>query len=208
MSAEDWNTRYLDARGSDDSAGLWATQPHQQLQQIAGQLSPGTALDLATGDGRNAIWLAQRGWDVTAVDFSEAGLDIGRQRETEAGLSINWQLGDVTEWAPEQQFDLITITYLHLSETVNTAVIRGVSQWVAPGGTLLVIGHDKENLVRGTGGPQDASILYSPDMLRAATSLQVVAAEQITRDTSADPEGPQDTGTVAIDTLLHATNAQ
>lgn len=207
MSAEDWNTRYLDARGSDDNAGLWATQPHQQLQDIAGELIPGTALDLATGDGRNAIWLAQRGWDVTAVDFSDAGLDIGRQRAMEEGLSINWQLGDVTEWAPDQQFDLITVTYLHLSEAANTAVIRGVSKWVAPGGTLLVIGHDKDNLVRGTGGPQDEAILYSPELLRTATSLHVVTAEQLIRDTATDPEGPQDTGTVAIDTLLHAENA-
>lgn len=206
MSAEDWNTRYLDARGSDDNPGLWATQPHQQLQDIAGELTPATALDLATGDGRNAIWLAQRGWDVTAVDFSDAGLDIGRQRAMEEGLSINWQLGDVTEWAPEQQFDLITVTYLHLSEAANTAVIRGVSQWVAPGGTLLVIGHDKDNLVRGTGGPQDEAILYTPELLRAATPLHVVTAKQLIRDTTTDPEGPQDTGTVAIDTLLHAEN--
>lgn len=204
MSAQHWDQRYHDAK--DDSAGLWSTQPHQQLQQIAGALRPGTALDLATGDGRNAIWLARHGWQVTAVDFAETGLNIARQRAAAQNVSVDWQLADVTQWSPNQTFDLVTITYLHLSEETNAAVIRRVSQWVAPGGTLLVIGHDKDNAVSGTGGPQDPAVLYSPEILRRVTSLQIVAAQQITRNTATDPEGPQDTGSVAIDTLLHATN--
>lgn len=207
MDAQSWNERYRDARSADPDAGLWAIQPHAQLQQIAGQLIPGTALDLASGDGRNAIWLASRGWQATAVDFSAKGLDIARSRAEADGLSIDWQLADATDWDPGRTFDLITITYLHLDETANTAVIRRASQWLSPGGTLLVIGHDKENLSRGTGGPQDETILYSPEMLHAATTLKVLAVEQLVRNTSTDPEGPQDTGTTAIDTLLHAVNA-
>jgi 2-polyprenyl-3-methyl-5-hydroxy-6-metoxy-1,4-benzoquinol methylase len=208
MDAQEWDERYRDARssGSGPDAGLWATQPHAQLQQVAGPLTPGKALDVATGDGRNAIWLARRGWQVTAVDFSAEGLDIARSRAEAEGVSIEWQLGDATNWEPDRTFDLVTITYLHLDEAANAAVIRRASQWVSPGGTLLVIGHDKENLVRGTGGPQDEATLYSPEQLRAATPLKVLAAEQLVRNTSTDPEGPQDTGTTAIDTLLHAVN--
>ncbi|GAB3267937.1 class I SAM-dependent methyltransferase [Arthrobacter pigmenti] len=209
MDAQEWDERYREARssGSGTDAGLWATQPHAQLQQVAGQLVPGTALDLASGDGRNAIWLARRGWQVTAVDFSAEGLDIARSRAEAEGISIEWQLGDATNWAPDRTFDLVTITYLHLDEAANAAVIRRASQWLSDGGTLLVIGHDKENLTRGTGGPQDETILYSPELLRAATELKVLAAEQLVRNTSTDPEGPEDTGTTAIDTLLHAVNA-
>ncbi|WP_051299134.1 class I SAM-dependent methyltransferase [Arthrobacter castelli] len=206
MDEHGWNERYRGAREAGQDAGLWATQPHQQLREIAGRLSLGTAVDLATGDGRNAIWLADRGWDVTAVDFSAEGLDIARERAEANGLSIDWRLGDANQWAPGREFDLVTITYLHLDEAANIAVIRRASQWVSPGGTLLVIGHDKENLTRGTGGPPDETLLYSPEMLRAATPLKVVAAERIVRNTSTDPEGPQDTGTTAIDTLLHAVN--
>src|SRR5699024_641897 len=93
-----------------------------------------------------------------------------------------------------------------LADDMNATVIQRASQWVAPGGTLLVIGHDKDNIAHGTGGPQDPAVLYSPEMLRAATSLHIVAAQQVTRDTTTDPEGPQDSGSAAIDTLLHAVN--
>ena len=203
-NAEHWDQRYHNAK--DDGAGLWAAQPHQRFQHIVSDLTPGRALDLATGDGRNAIWLAHHGWQVTAVDFSAAGLDIAREHAHAQQVSVNWQLADVTQWSPNQIFDLVTITYLHLAEDMNATVIQRASQWVAPGGTLLVIGHDKDNIAQGTGGPQDSAVLYSPETLRSATSLQIVAAQQITRNTATDPEGPQDSGSIAIDTLLHAVN--
>src|SRR5699024_11037668 len=76
MIAEHWDDRYNQAKG--DCAGLCAAQPHPQVQQIAGELSHGGGLGLESGDGRNAIWLAHHGWQVTAVEFSAAGLDIGR----------------------------------------------------------------------------------------------------------------------------------
>src|SRR5699024_9297286 len=181
MIAEQWEEGYNAAKG--DGAGLWAAQAHPQLQQIAGGLSPGGALALATGDGRNASWLAHHGGPVTAVDFAAAGLDVARQRGAAEKVSVDWKLADVTQWTPEQLFDLVTITYLHLADDMNATVIQRASQWVAPGGTLLVIGHDKDNIAHGTGGPQDPAVLYSPEMLRAATSLHIVAAQQVTRDT-------------------------
>ncbi|HET7415091.1 MAG TPA: class I SAM-dependent methyltransferase, partial [Arthrobacter sp.] len=152
MDAQGWNERYREARATGQNSGLWASQPHGRLQEIAARLTPGTALDLASGDGRNAIWLANHGWQVTAVDFSAEGLDIARKRASAESITIDWQLGDAATWEPDREFDLVTITYLHLNEAANTAVIRRVSQWLSPGGTLLVIGHDKENLTRGTGG--------------------------------------------------------
>ncbi|GAB3520813.1 class I SAM-dependent methyltransferase [Arthrobacter monumenti] len=207
MDSEAWDERYREARSSGEGGGLWSTRPHRKLQEIGGPLNPGTALDLATGDGRNAVWLADRGWQVTAVDFSAEGLDIARARGTAGGIAIDWQLGDATRWEPSRKYDLIIITYLHLDADSNSNVIRRAAQWLAPGGTLLVIGHDKENLTRGTGGPQDPDILYTPGMLLAAAEgLSIIAAEQIVRNTAADPEGPQDEGHDAVDTLLHAVN--
>lgn len=216
MDAQDWNARYRSAR-EDDAGGLWSTQPHAMLRQIVEKLPAGAALDLATGDGRNAIWMARRGWRVTAVDYSVEGLDIARTRESgespfpgpdvdDAG-TIDWRLGDATSWEPERSYDLIMITYLHLATAENITTIRRASGWLAPGGTLLVIGHDRDNLRRGVGGPQDPDLLYTPAMLAAAAGdMHILAAERITRDTTTDPERPQEEGRTAIDTLLHAVN--
>lgn len=204
MDAHGWDDRYRSARAT--GGGLWAGEPHAALQRIAGTMSPGTALDLATGDGRNAIWLARRGWTVTAVDFSAEGIGVARERADSVGADVDWQIGDVTTWTPPGRFDLVTMTYLHLGEAENADAVRRASSRVAGGGTLIVIGHDRDNLERGAGGPADPAILYTPAMLRqAADGLTVVAAEQISRDTRADPEGPADEGRVAVDTLLHAT---
>src|SRR5699024_12207472 len=105
----------------------------------------------------------------TTVDFTDTGLDISRNRGADEKISFDWKLADVTQWTPEQLFDLVTITYLHLADDMNAIVIQRASQWVSPGGTLLVIGHDKDNIAHGTGGPQDPAVLYIPEMLRAAT---------------------------------------
>ncbi|MBG0738076.1 class I SAM-dependent methyltransferase [Paeniglutamicibacter antarcticus] len=206
MDAQSWDERYSAAR---DGEGLWSAQPHAALAQIVTPLAPGTALDLATGDGRNGIWLAERGWQVTAVDFSAAGLAVARTRDTGAGAqrtgSIDWQLADVTRWNAARAYDLITMTYLQLAEQAIAEVITRASRWLAPGGTLVVIGHDRDNLTGGTGGPQDPAVLYTPDMLRAAADgLRILAARQLTRNPATDPESPGDNGQSAIDTLLHA----
>src|SRR5699024_455687 len=99
-----------------------------------------------------------------------------------------------------------TITYLQLTDDMNATVIQRATQWVTPGGKLPEIGNDKKNNAHGTGGSQDPAVLYSPEMMHAATSLHIVAAQPITRDNKTDPERPQDSGSAAIDTLLHAVN--
>ncbi len=210
MEAHSWNERYRQARANGAGDGLWSAQPHAMLQRLVHPLAAGAALDLATGDGRNAIWLARRGWQVTAVDFSSEGLDIARSRESGQPVhsgTVDWQLGDVTGWEPTRLYHLVTITYLHLDEPATSDVIRRATHWLVPGGTLVVIGHDKDNLAHGTGGPQDPAVLYSASMLRtAAEGTHVLAAERIVRDSATDPEGPHEAGHDAIDTLLHAVN--
>lgn len=208
MDADIWNGRYRAAR-TEAGAGLWSGKPHGRLQQIVGELVPGTALDLATGDGRNAVWLAQRGWTTTAVDFSTEGLDLARERAGQAGVSVDWQLGDATDWEPAGRFDLVTITYLHLAAEANAAVLRRAARWLNPGGHLLVIGHDRDNVEYGSGGPSDTAILYTAEMLRdAAAGLQILDAKQVLRNTDEDPEGPGERRRIAVDTLLLARNAE
>src|SRR5699024_1359659 len=107
--------------------------------------------------------------------------------------------------APDDSFDLVTLTYLHLDEQSNFDAVTRAAGWLNPGGTLIVIGHDKENLERGSGGPPNPDILYTPQLLESgAAGLEIVTVGRIVRDTRTDPEGPPEAGGQAIDTLLHA----
>lgn len=129
---------------------------------------PGKALDLATGEGRNAVWLAEQGWSVTGVDFSRVGLDRAAERAQEAGrqrqepLDVTWVCADVTTMdLPTGQYDLVLMSYVQLPDYERTPLVRSCAAALTPGGVLLVIGHDTSNLTEGYGGPQDASVLYS-----------------------------------------------
>lgn len=201
--AEAWDSRY---RSAAEAGGReWAVEPHGELRRIVGELTPGRALDLACGDGRNAAWLARRGWTVTAVDFSAEALQLARSH---APAGIEWVHADVTTWQPDGDVDLITITYLQLAAPTMRQVLARAAGWLAPGGTLLVISHDVENLAAGAPGPKNPAVLHTPELLsEAVEGLRVVRAERFRRDTAADPEHPDDHVTEAIDTVLLALRA-
>ena len=204
LDAEAWDSRY---RAAADAGGrTWSVQPHRELQRIAGSLRPGRALDLACGDGRNAAWLARHGWSVTAVDFSAEALELARAH---APAGIDWVLADAAAWTPDERFDLIAITYLQLPAELMTAVLARAAGWLEPGGTLLVISHDIENLATGAPGPRNPAVLHTPELLRdAVPGLLVQTAERYHRDGRADPEVPGDDVAVAIDTLLVAVRRE
>src|SRR6476646_1454842 len=111
MDRRMWDARYA------ATESLWTFEPNRFLVRETEGLAPGRALDLACGEGRNALWLAARGWQVTAVDFSAVALDRGRERADRDGLTVDWVEGDVLEWVPpERGFDLVAILYLHLRD--------------------------------------------------------------------------------------------
>jgi SAM-dependent methyltransferase len=160
MDAEAWNERY---RASEL---VWSAGPNQFVEAELSDLSPGRALDLAAGEGRNAIWLARRGWQVTAVDFSQAGLDKGRILGE--GLDIDWVCADATTWAGDtdgQGYDVCLVAYLQLAADERRAAARNGFASLRPGGTFLWIAHDSSNLTEGTGGPQDPSVLMTAEDL-------------------------------------------
>lgn len=196
MDAAQWDQRYRASAG-----GVWATQPPGVVREIVAELTPGTAIDVATGDGRTALWLAERGWDCTGVDFSRAGLALAAARP--GGDAVTWTAGDILVWRPETQVDLVVSCYLHLPD--SAAAIARIAEWVAPGGTLLVLGHDVDNIAAGGHGPSDPAILYTPELLRGALDdrFRIARCERITR-TSADAELRDGHHATAIDTLLHA----
>jgi SAM-dependent methyltransferase len=160
--------------------------PEAVLIETAATMVPGRALDLATGDGRNAIWLARQGWQVTAVDFSSVALDRARAASAHAGVEVAWVLADLVEWRPEPEaFDLVTIVFLHLPPQEREPIYARAAAAVGPAGALLVIGHDTTNPSEGTGGPQDPEVLFSPDRIAAeavGAGLTVERAERVVRD--------------------------
>jgi SAM-dependent methyltransferase len=158
MDAEAWNERY---RASEL---VWSAGPNQFVEAELSGLPPGRALDLAAGEGRNAIWLARQGWHVTAVDFAQAGLDKGRILGE--GLDIAWVCDDATTWTGDADgaaYDVCLIAYLQLPARERRAAVRNGFASLRAGGTFLLVAHDSTNLAEGTGGPQDPAVLMTAE---------------------------------------------
>jgi SAM-dependent methyltransferase len=188
MDAETWDARYAAADR------VWSAEPNHWVVSLCSELSPGTALDLGAGEGRNALWLAERGWRVTAVDFSSVALERGRA--SAGGARVDWQVADVTTYNPDTGVDLVVVCYLQLPRAVMSGVLARAASWVRPGGHLVVVGHAVRNLSEGVGGPQDADRLQDAEMYaEAAAGLVVERLEEVDRVL---PEG------VAIDVVLRA----
>jgi 2-polyprenyl-3-methyl-5-hydroxy-6-metoxy-1,4-benzoquinol methylase len=168
-------------------------EPDPTLVDEIGSLRPGRALDLGAGDGRNAIWLAIQGWQVTAVDFSQVALDRGRALATASGVRVEWQLADLLEWSPgASRFDLVTLFFIHLPPDERRDVYARAAAAVAPGGTLLIVGHDRTNLVDGVGGPQDPTVLFTPGEIAADLAGFRVDRADVARRRVLDGDGPID----------------
>lgn len=196
MDAGDWDERY---RASDL---VWGVAPNRWVEQQLSGLTPGTAVDLACGEGRNALWLASLGWRVTAVDFSAVALDKGRTLESalpEAAPRVDWVCADATAFRAPAPVDLAVLCYLQVGAAQRRQVIANAAASLAPGGVLLVVGHDSTNLTDGTGGPQDPSVLYTAADVVAdlGGALHVDKAEAVLRPVDG-AERP------AIDALVRA----
>ncbi len=193
MDAEDWNEKYA---GADL---VWGAPANAVVMEFATSLPTGRALDLACGEGRNALWLATRGWQVTAVDFSSVALEKGARAAAPLPRSVRerleWMHGDVTKIEFQQEYDLVLVVYLHLSPNQRPELLRRAAAALRPGGTLIALGHDAANISEGVGGPQDIEILYTPTELVDELGDAVIptVAERRYRHT--------DTGT-AIDALV------
>ena len=120
----------------------WSGKPNASLIEEVAGLEPGTALDLGCGQGGDAIWLAAQGWRVTATDIAQSALDVAAQHAVEAGVSVNWERHDLADSLPAGPFDLVTASFLHSDvELPRARILRAAADAVAPGGTLLIVGH-------------------------------------------------------------------
>lgn len=204
MDASDWDRRYADAEL------VWSTRPNQFVESELADLSPGRAIDVAAGEGRNSIWLAERGWQVTALDFSQAGLDKGRallaRHDRSADLDIEWVRADaVRDDLGERRYDLAVLAYLQLPADERRAAVRRAFGTLRDGGTLFVVAHDSTNLIEGTGGPQYPDVLYTAEDVLAdldGERFQVVLAERVSREVPAPEGAPDQAPRTAYDALV------
>jgi len=199
VDARDWDRRY------SGKELVWGAEPNRWIVQECSDLAAGRALDLACGEGRNAVWLAERGWSVLGVDFSEVAIAKARSRAVEAGVDLDFRCADLLDLVPDQgTYDLVLVFFLQLPAIERTVVLGRAAEALAPGGTLLVVGHDLVNLTDGVGGPRDPSVLYTPDDLVADLGgLEIERAERLFRDVE-DADRP------AIDAFVraHAVSAR
>ena len=193
---EKWNRRYADA---DERHAT--PVPNRFLVAEVTDLAPGRALDLACGAGRNTVWLAERGWQVTAVDYSPTGLALARELAAARGVKVEWIEADVVDWTPPPRaFDLVCVLYLQLPAAERRAVLAHAADALAPGGTLLIIGHDRLNLTEGWGGPSQPEVLFTPDDIVADIGGLVVDRAERVRRPVEDVGATRD----AIDALVRA----
>jgi SAM-dependent methyltransferase len=191
MKREAWDQKYA---GRDY---LWSEKPNRFFVAELAGTAPGRALDLACGEGRNAVWLAQQGWRVTGVDFSEVALAKAARLAESSGVEVEWVAADLLDYRPPAELDLVVVFYLQIPANERRVVLGRAAEALAPGGTLLVVAHDLLNLTEGHGGPQVPEVLYTPDdVVGDLPGLVIERAERVRR-----PVGEAE----AIDVLVRAT---
>lgn len=194
--AEAWDERYAGHKL------VWSAEPNQFVAaEVGPPPHPGaTALDVACGEGRNAVWLAEQGWHVTAVDFSTVAVAKARGLAQHRGVSVEWVVDDVTAWEPPHSFDLVVVAYLQLPPEQLDAALAHTVAGVAAGGRLVAVGHHVDNLADGYGGPPDLSLLWDPDWIAARLDgLTLIRADRVDRVVTTDG-GPR----TALDALIVA----
>ena len=196
MKREDWDRRYAEVEN------LWAVKPNRFLAAEVEGLEPGRALDLACGEGQNAIWLASLGWDVTGIDFSEVAIAKARSRAEREGIRVEFECADLRSYEPDPGvFDLVVVLYLHIPADERRPVLARAAGALASGGIFVFVGHDLTNLTDGVGGPSDPSLLCTPDDIASELpGLEIMKAKRVFRDVRGEERD-------AIDALVRARRA-
>jgi SAM-dependent methyltransferase len=190
LTSEFWDERYASAEQ------IWSGRPNPHLVTVAGDLTPGTALDVGCGEGADAIWLAVHGWVVTAVDISVVALrraaEHARLTAPDAAEHVTWRPADVLTWEPPAAtFDLVSAQFMHLPGPELADLHRRLAASVRPGGTLLVVGHHPSDLHTSMGRPDRAELLFTAEAVGQRLDTEgweLIRADSLSRE-AVDPEG-------------------
>lgn len=189
----------------------WSGDPNPVLVTETSSLTPGRALDIGSGEGGDALWLAARGWRVTGVDIAQSALDKARARaesvDPDAATRMEWQQRDLTVWAPPPAaYDLVSSQFMHLPDPARAGLFRALAAAVAPGGTLLIVGHDLSDLDSGAHRMHHVELMFGVDDVLAAIEgegLLVEVAESRSRTAPAAAGGT----TTVRDVVVRARRA-
>jgi len=195
MDRDAWNERY------SGKELVWGAGPNRFVAEAFAEApARGRALDLACGEGRNAVALAAWGWQVTAVDFSPVALARGQRLADERGVEVTWVEADLGAGLPPGAFELVLLSYVHLPPQPWAQLLARAAAALAPGGELFGVGHARRNAAEGTGGPPRLDVLWDPaqveQALRAA-GLRVERAQEVLRPVEGAPRP-------AIDAIVRA----
>lgn len=182
-SRDYWENRYASADA------VWSGNPNPRLVEQVVDLVPGTALEVGSGEGADAIWLAAHGWRVMGVDISTVALERAAQHARAAGPEIaeliSWQQADLLEWEPPRDaFDLVSAQFIHLPQPEMADLQRRLADSVRPGGSLLIVGHDLSDL-GVVPRPNAPAMFYGPDEIAARLDQDewdVVVADRPARE--------------------------
>jgi SAM-dependent methyltransferase len=185
MDAQFWDEMYASRER------LFSGNPNGVLVTEVAALPPGQALDVGCGEGGDALWLARRGWKVTAVDISRTALERGMAAGPDVAGQVAWTRADLAATPPpEAAFDLVSCQYFPLLRTAGHAGLRGLLEAVAPGGTLLFVGHDLADLPERVANGLAPRDFYQPDEIAGQLRCGWVIEVNETRPRTAPaPEG-------------------
>lgn len=162
---ERWQARYA------EPGYLFGTEPNEFLKRHAHLLRKGeTALAIADGEGRNGVFLAEQGLDVTSVDYSPVALDKAQALARQRGVTLRFEVADMLTWAwARDAFDVVVAIFIQFTKPLQRAVMfDGIRRTLKPGGLLLLEGYGLKQLDYRTGGPSDAAHLYTRELLEQA----------------------------------------
>jgi hypothetical protein len=186
-----WNERY----GADEY--FYGTEPNGFLRETAATLPRGRALCLAEGEGRNAVWLAEEGFEVHTVDISTAGVDKTLRLAASRGVTVDAHVGDLNEWEIEpDSWDLIVSIFAHTPSSLRRRIHRAVVDGLAPGGTFILEAYTPDQIPLATGGPKDPDMMPTAALLTDELSgLEILLSRETTREVV---EGAGHTGVAAV----------
>jgi len=202
---ERWTSEFWDERYRSRPA-LWSGNANAVVMTETADLPPGRALDIGCGEGRDALWLAARGWRVDGVDVSRVALGRAAGHAQDAGPEIAdrlaWARRDVLEWTPPAaSYDLVSVSFLHLPSRNRSPVYCALAEAVAPGGSFLVVAHHPSD-VGVVPRPPEPDLFFTPEDLAADLDERW---EVVTRDARPRPEIHPDGYDVTLhDTVLRA----
>ncbi len=152
---EQWNDRY------SKEEFIYGKEPNKFFEEEVNKLNPGKILMLGEGEGRNAVYAASLGWNVDAVDQSEAGKIKAMQLSSERKVNINYYVEDLYSYTPKQNhYDAAAFIFLHLEESLRSIVFKKAIDSLKPGGKIIFEAFEKEQIKNNSGGPKSIELLY------------------------------------------------